>query len=216
MKEHDKFIKIFKSVESLIKEVYSDNPNASFRWYEEQQSDVEYANKLRLCRNIRNFIQHNKDYEDFIKISPCMQEFLENVLLEIKIKKGVAWDITTSIGRCFFAFEDSFVYEIVEGMSKKKLNVCIVLDADGKLAGIFNTQSICKAITSGKQLKKMKLNNLDRLYTIPKNTTIAFVKKDTEKSTALNYYKNNYQFVLVTENGKQDGKILGIVKNLVR
>ena len=158
MKTHDRFIEIYKSIESAIREVYDEIPEANFKWYEDQQTDVEYANKLRLCRNIRNFIQQNKAYETFIEIAPEMQFFLEKVLLDLKLKKGIAWEISTSAGKCFIPKETDIIYNVAEGMSKRNLEACVVTTEEGTYAGLITGRSLSIAVTSGKQLKKTKIN----------------------------------------------------------
>lgn len=212
VKTHDRFIETYKTIESTIREVYDNIPEASFKWYEDQQTDVEYANKLRLCRNIRNFIQHNKGYETFIEIAPEMQFFLEKVLLDLKLKKGIAWEITTTAGRCFLPKETDYIYNVAEGMAKRGLETSLVLTEEETYAGLLTGKSLSLAVISGKQLKKTRIKALDGLIFKPKNR-VAFIKKDTEKERAAQYFKNGCEFVVVTDNGTQTGKVLGLVKN---
>jgi hypothetical protein len=212
LKTHDRFIEVYKSIESIIRELYPDIPEASFKWYEDQQTNIEYSNKLRLCRNIRNFIQHNKGYETFIDVTPEMQFFIEKVLLDLKLKKGIAWEITTTAGRCFLPLETDAIYNVAEGMAKRGLETCLVLTEQGTYMGLLTGKSLSLAITSGKQLKKTKINALDGLTVKPKNR-VAFVRKDTEKEITIQYFKDGYEFVVVTDNGFQTGKVLGLVKN---
>ena len=71
-KKHDEFIAAFKRIEQNIKKLPNVTPDANFKWLEDQMNDQTLITKMRMCRLLRNYIQHEPDYESFITINDGM------------------------------------------------------------------------------------------------------------------------------------------------
>lgn len=179
MKEHDQFINTYKKIEGLIKTLY---PAASeyaspIKYYEDVLAKDELeTDKLRLCRNIRNYIQHHDDYNIFISIDPGMQKFLdsiyENLLIinktcksEMKTLKASTRIVTPQI-------------KLIEAVAKmktiagKKKNNTLVVMKDNQPIGIFNGDCINNAILDGAKIRQSNIIN----YMIPITAKSKFIK----------------------------------------
>ena len=186
MKVHDNFIETYKELESLVREKYD-----SVRTYEETLQD-EDSKKLQLCRIIRNYIQHNSDYESFISISPGMQSFLDDLVYSLHCKNGILKDHMQSIAKfgCLFNETDSVV-DAASMLNKKHRKYGIVINKKGEIIGLLTNDVIStafglKLLTASTKISKI-VDLLDSNYTVkflPVTTTMDFVHKDLELNSS--------------------------------
>ena len=167
MKEHDKFISTYKEIENLVRNICQDS---SPMIYLEEKYESE-AQKIRLCRIIRNYIQHNNDYESYIKITPSLQKFLEGLKKEVELSLSRASEIMTPLKKAPTINYNNKLYETVNYMNKKKVD-CVFCIKNGDVVGLFDNSSIRKALSSpitkttkindyliNKKLKKVDIND---------------------------------------------------------
>lgn len=165
MKAHDKFIETYKELESVIRDEYE-----TVRVYEEQLPEVD-SKKLQICRILRNYIQHNADYEKFIQISPNMQSFLEEQVYKVQSLKGVLKDAMLSVAKYGCLFDDTCsVIDAAAILTKKKRNYGIVVNKTGDVIGLLSKSIISdlvgeKAITSTTKISKI-VDKLDVNYRV--------------------------------------------------
>lgn len=187
MKAHDKFIETYKELESVVRDEYE-----TVRSYEEQLPDAE-SKKLQICRILRNYIQHNADYEKFIQISPNMQSFLEEQVHNVRCLKGVLKDAMISVAKygCLFSETDSVV-DAAATLTKKKRDKGLVLSKTGEVVGLLSKNVISdlvgeKAITASTKISKIvgKLDTDYRLKFLSSSTPMDIVKNDLEKDSEL-------------------------------
>ena len=187
MKMHDKFIETYKELESAVR-----NEFENVRAYEESLPD-EDAKKLQICRIIRNYIQHNADYEKFISISPDMQSFLESQVYKVRCLNGVLKDAMLSVAKYGCLFDDTeSVVNAASILAKKKRNSGIVVDKKGEVIGMLSKSLISdligeKAIAVNTKINKIS-SRLDTDYTLkfyPATTPMDVVCRDIESNPSL-------------------------------
>ena len=75
----DKFLVAYKAFETLCR-----TAGKEVKELEEELGETDpKVQKIRLCRQLRNFVSHN-DYEDFIQIHKGMIKFLKDEIKEFK------------------------------------------------------------------------------------------------------------------------------------
>lgn len=180
MKMHDKFIESYKELEGLVREKYE-----SVRAYEEQLPD-EDSKKLQICRIVRNYIQHNADYEKFIQVSPGMQTFVDDLIYELHCQNGVLKDHMLSVAKygCVFKVGDT-VSESAAMLDKKQRDFGFVVNTGGEIIGLLTKSVISTAFGMGLitgATKIAKINHLlDKNYVVkflPVTSTMDFVNSE--------------------------------------
>lgn len=84
----EQFLESYKSLESLLRGVYGSSMTVLN--YEEQSSEPE---KLRICRLVRNFLQHTPDGVKFLVPTEAMCRFLRQESVQIAAKSEKAKDL---------------------------------------------------------------------------------------------------------------------------
>ena len=151
MREHDEFIKRFKKIEQRIRERYGDGKN--FKWLEDQISDEDVKGKMRLCRTLRNFIQHEADYENFVSISNGMMTFLDD--LYRSVAQGSSSVTVNDLSTCI-KMSDTI------GAAIKKLNSygnVLPIVEDYQAFGKISVNEVFQALANGKTLES-KISSL--------------------------------------------------------
>ena len=87
--QHDNFIAAFKRVEQLVRNYPGAPEGANFKWLEDKMTDQKIQSKMRMCRMIRNYVQHEEDYGEFIGIADGMISFLNSLYAQLSKTTGV-------------------------------------------------------------------------------------------------------------------------------
>lgn len=87
--QHDNFISAFKRVEQLIRNYPGAPDGANFKWLEDRITEPKTQSKMRMCRMIRNYVQHEEDYSEFIGIADGMISFLNSLYAQLSKTTGV-------------------------------------------------------------------------------------------------------------------------------
>ena len=151
MKAHDNFIATYKELEKIL--------DIQVREYEDSLPEDE-AQKLRLCRMMRNYIQHTGDYEKFIAIAPGMQLFLEETVKKLKCKDGTLKDNMLSVAKYGFVSETDTLADAAVMMQKKKRTDNIVLDKNGAYCGYITKSLISDLFGAGSITGKTKISKI--------------------------------------------------------
>ena len=149
-KLHDEFIKTYKELENII--------DMSVREYEDSLNDID-SQKLRLCRILRNYIQHNDDYDKYVSITPYMQEFLKSILYKEQIKYGTAKEHMISLAKYGVLSMSDNVAITLALLMKKGRDQTFVIDDKSENVYIVTKSMIADGIING-VTKNTKLHKL--------------------------------------------------------
>ena len=187
MSLYSEFISCYKELESLLQ--------ISVREYEDTLSESE-SQKLRLCRQFRNFIQHNDD-ETFLVISDDMLSFLKNVIYQIKIRDGIAKDKMISIKKYGYALLSDTIFDCAATLCKKALPEIPVFDDKMQYFGFVSKEMISDYFASGSLTKITKIQKYKDNLLYP---DIFIVSEETPMLDVLSYKHNHpetqYIFVI--------------------
>lgn len=184
MKMHDKFIESYKELESIVRNRYE-----SVRVYEDTLPEDD-SKKLQICRIVRNYIQHNADYETFISISNGMQSFLDDLIYKFHCENGLLKDHMLSVAKfgCLFN-ESDLVLDAASLLDKKNRQFCIILNKKGEISGLLTREIIstafgCKILTASTKISKL-VDLLKKDYIVkflPVSSPMDFVNKEVEQT----------------------------------
>lgn len=194
MRIHDDFIRTFKELETEL--------GCSIRIHEETVAEETDAKKLQVCRILRNYIQHEADYENFIAISPGMQKYLSDYLMNIRRKKGIVKDFSETLTKYGSLSDQNTLFDAASLLKHKNKHVLPVIQLDKTntyhihlISKAFVSDCFADGITKNTKLAKL-------LSSIPE-ADVQYVMSDTPTSDI----RRQGDIVLVTNT---KGKIIGV------
>lgn len=187
------FLEKYKSVESSLR-----SKGIDVKEYEDTLN-TDDAQRLRLCRTLRNYISHNEDGKTFVEISSDMLNFIEK--LDIDINKD-ALKIKDIMEKKALITEDATFIEASKSLDK--FSILVIVDSNKEFVGLFTDKQLRKMISDGKTTKACKVKD----YAIKPKIQIKKYHKDT--------LWENVEFdglILVTSNGND---VIGLIKDVNR
>lgn len=143
------YLEKYKKLEELLKQS-QDCPDSIFELESEYNNSKE-AEKLKLCRLVRNYLQHNTDA--FIEPTEAMIKFLDDEIFALESKFLKVKDQYT---RAKAISEDLTFKEAILLLNTK--NFLPVVNKDNLVIGTFNDNVIRKSIKNNKLNNKIKTN----------------------------------------------------------
>lgn len=153
MTELQKFLAEYKRLEEAIRN--ADNNLCKLSWVdavpvsptvlslEDEISDPDMKDKLKLCRNVRNYAQHHSD--NFASSSPAMTAFVSRIVRDIDLLDGSYKDIMTKCPVVLMA--SSTVKECADAFSRTDADWYPVTDSSG--VGYITKDSFVRAVADG-------------------------------------------------------------------
>lgn len=147
-KKHDEFIAAFKRIEQNIKRLPNVASDANFKWLEDQMNDQALITKMRMCRLLRNYIQHEPDYESFITINDGMIEFLHVLNKSLCKSLDGLRPMMIPISEADFLSSDALVCDALARLTNGASSIVYYSTSTNQF-GIFNQSCINEAILQG-------------------------------------------------------------------
>ena len=201
-KNHEKFLTNYKNLESILatktkedmaKISWISEPTDNMTVYDlENHSTQEMMNKLRVCRVLRNYAQHNADAEEFLAISDKEVLFLDNV---ISAMKNTDPKLKDKMKRITCPTVSDPVSSVLGLLLQKKIPYCPVTDTDGILKFVVSEHDICVWLNSGITLKT-------KLSKVPE-TKNNFLTGSTTDSYLDFVEKNGDNLMIVVKDGNE-------------
>lgn len=139
---HDDFLQQFKILEELLNRVYDGMRVLDF----ENTLSGDDAEKLKLCRIVRNYIQHHSDGMSFTEPTARMVDFLKTLCVSLRAKEQTVKDIMTPV------YPFRFGKIKMNAVGKKFINTgrCWfpVVDENKQFCGILSLRDYTKIIFS--------------------------------------------------------------------
>lgn len=132
------FLELYKELEGAVR----DNTDlGSVLDYENTLEGVDYE-RLKVCRIIRNYVQHNSDGESFLAATPEMAGFLNKLIKQISSNTKKVRSVYSRVK----ALEiNEPILNFFINTYDKKLNWFPVVD-NGKLVAIIDKEMVFEAI----------------------------------------------------------------------
>ena len=189
----EKFLNLYREYETLLRDFGLD-----YKELEEKSEDL-MQNRLRINRQLRNYLTHNHD-AGFLEISDKQLLFMEKLIKEQKcsmdiLKKHVK---TVKVAACTYA---DTLEDVLTKMIKLKVERLPVYD-DVCVLGFVSWMEVLKAYMSEKRPKTAKLTVVKKL-----DKKIVCMKSDALMSDVFNVGKD---MICCTDTGDKNGKLLGV------
>lgn len=185
----------------------------------------KFKEELDYCRVVRNFLTHNPKVNGVYPIIPSkeMVDLLQHCVNIIN-NPPKALEYAIPADKMLIANINSNVLDIIEMMNRFTYTHIPVLDDDDKLVGVFSDNTVYSYICKEKKITisdKTKLSSFTEYIKLDEhlNEYFEFVPKKTMLYEIEELFKYNYQskrhkllsVVYITENGRRDEKILGML-----
>lgn len=196
-KQNDTFLTTYKALEKELTDM-----GLSIKDYEDRlvnNGNTDAADKLRLCRMIRNYLSHHADGDELVTVNNNLSAFIKSLIIMINNTKLKAKDSYVPVSRSKRLIrKPESVRDIIDEFNKHpKENILYVISGDNKLLGQINSTDVLAVLYSISRLSDLKKTPADNLI---KKTNVVTVDKDT----VLSDIKADYCIVM-----KNKDEILG-------
>ena len=196
-KQNDIFLTTYKALEKELTDM-----GLSIKDYEDRlvnDGNTDAADKLRLCRMIRNYLSHHADGDELVTVNNNLSAFIKGLIIMINNTKLKAKDSYVPVSRSKRLIrKPESVRDIIDEFNKHpKENILYVISGDNKLLGQINSTDVLGVLYSISRLSDLKKTPADNLI---KKANVVTVEKDT----VLSDIKADYCIVM-----KNKDEILG-------
>ena len=168
-----------KKVSWLDADNYDDEDINVF-WLENHAKDGSIQNKLRLCRMIRNYAQHNEDYKSFLAMQSDMILFINKVLKDLGCIDKTAGQLCKKVQALS---EKSILSDCCTALINKKTDWLPVVDSkSNKCLGIVTNNHILSWISDGATLK----TKISSLLSVKNEKAMTLVQDDVKYNSIPN------------------------------
>ena len=158
----------------------SDDEDINVFWLENHAKDGSIQNKLRLCRMIRNYAQHNEDYKLFLAMQSDMILFINKVLKDLGCIDKTAGQLCKKVQALS---EKSILSDCCTALINKKTDWLPVVDSkSNKCLGIVTNNHILSWISDGATLK----TKISSLLSVKNEKAMTLVQDDVKYNSIPN------------------------------
>lgn len=192
-KQNDTFLTTYKALEKELTDM-----GLSIKDYEDRlvnDGNTDAADKLRLCRMIRNYLSHHADGDELVTVNNNLSAFIKGLIIIINNTKLKAKDSYVPVSRSKRLIrKPESVRDIIDEFNKHpKENILYVISGDNKLLGQINSTDVLGVLYSISRLSDLKKTPADNLI---KKANVVTVDKDT----VLSDIKADYCIVMKNKN----------------
>ena len=196
MTKNIKYLEIYRRFESVLK---ADGKYFTVKDYEDSlEKDKIKQNKIRMCRLIRNYIEHEN--HTFLEATDEMIAFLEKEMIlidesEVPVKKKMV-PVKSAIR------DTDLIVVAADYMTKKKYDTIPIFDKTDFSVGVLTYESIVKYIASGDFSKAKKT------AVIVAKHKFGFIKEDTSMKEVRKLLDGKKVFLVLNDSKKVVGWII--------
>lgn len=203
-KSIEDYILLYKRIEQNIKRMPGAPADANMKWFEDHVTDKSTQAKLRLCRLIRNYAQHEPDFEAFLSISDGMFDFLNGInkfvcksnndlrMIAIPVNSATYFKASDTVG--------DLLTELTRGVRS------VVYFSNGlKQYGVFDMQSANSMLRRGATLNS-QLYEYESLLKTSRDSIVTAYASDSKDMFA-NEISSGIKIVVLNDNGDLVGII---------
>lgn len=182
--QNDTFLTTYKALEKELTDM-----GLSIKDYEDRlvnDGNTDAADKLRLCRMIRNYLSHHADGDELVTVNNNLSAFIKGLIIMINNTKLKAKDSYVPVSRSKRLIrKPESVRDIIDEFNKHpKENILYVISGDNKLLGQINSTDVLAVLYSISRLSDLKKTPADNLIkkanvvTVDKDTVLSDIKAD--------------------------------------
>ena len=183
-KQNDTFLTTYKALEKELTDMGLSIKDYVVRLVNDGNTDA--ADKLRLCRMIRNYLSHHADGDELVTVNNNLSAFIKGLIIMINNTKLKAKDSYVPVSRSKRLIrKPESVRDIIDEFNKHpKENILYVISGDNKLLGQINSTDVLGVLYSISRLSDLKKTPADNLIkkanvvTVDKDTVLSDIKAD--------------------------------------
>lgn len=213
------FLQLWTKFEKWLKNKYKDFDVFSSESIHKNEILKKDPNFWLSYKNLRNVIVHNDLNIPIANITKKGLEDFNNKIDQIMHPKK-AKDIC--IKNVYDAKYDSKISDILSEMKKREYTNVPIVDKNKEVIGIFNYYTLFLYVNDNAEIvlepEKMEISEFKKYYSLKNNELeFEFVGKEVNINDIMNIFDKNVETnkkigaLLVTENGKSNEKLLGII-----
>lgn len=219
----EEFLDKYKQMETLVRNEYNLDNNESVMNFLINNKDFKVIeNELDLCRDTRNLLSHNPKINGEYAVYPSeeMIKLLDKVIQKVARPLKASNVMVKKSELCYMSMEDK-VRDAMATMKENSYKHIPILE-DGVLVGLFSAKTVLDImVTEGADAfsaeitfdmiqKYISIENVtSNKFTFVGNSTLVNEIKDIFKEDIDN--KERINIIFVTQHGKRDEKLLGII-----
>lgn len=220
---NEQYLELYKQLEDLLDKRYPKKGTNSSVWLYEKENEGEPAKRLAIIRETRNFIAHTPKFEQAspVVVNQEIVEYLQMLIQELECPK-TAFSISTKRENLIMGSLETKVIDALSAMKEKGFTHFPILDRRDYLLGVFSEGTISSYLADSCSLlidEKMQLSFFKDYLEIGnhRSESFDFISKNTSVNDAKALFDRNMTekkklaVLFITEAGKPDQKILGIV-----
>lgn len=221
----DEFLNLYKTLEEVLSEKYSDRTRNYGSVVVQFMNDAEgrqFKDKLNLCREIRNLLSHHPEVngESIIEPSQTMIDFLNEVIDYVK-RPPLAISYATPFENLLKASLSNKALTVMKKMEKRGFSHVPVIE-DKRFVGVFSVGTVFVYISENTpmvNIEEMEIRDFMNYLPVDFHTTerFRFMPKTTTVTEAKTAFEQPHQrsrrlaAVFITDNGTQSGRLLGMI-----
>jgi len=163
----DQFLATYKTLEGMLRSQDSMQTVLSY----EDTLNAQEKDRLTICRQIRNYMQHHEDGLSFLAATPEMVAFLDSLIEREKSKEECAKDRLYKLAPVSV---DAKLSDAAERFAKTKRDWMPVVDREGVYIGILTPLLLLQANSTNnktakiektideKEMRKMKIKTMEK------------------------------------------------------
>ncbi len=198
LKNTTKFTDEYRSLETALRENGTDYKTL------EDGADEARQDRLRICRQMRNYIIHHQD-EGFLDITDKQIRFIEEELQKQKMSGDVLKKHLKTVKTSCCTLDDLLI-DVFGKMDRLSEAFIAVLSDDKHFIGILSIHDAIKTYTANARPKTAKVKSVRKL--IPADESVFHAPTERMEDIP---DKSEYGFIICTEDGTPEGKVLGIL-----
>ena len=219
----EEFLDKYKQLESIVRNEYNLGNNDSvinFLISNKDFKDIE--NELDLCRDTRNLLSHNPKINGEYAVYPSeeMIKLIDKVIQKVARPLKASNVMVKKSELCFMGMQDK-VKDAMTAMKENSYKHIPILE-DGVLVGLFSAKTVLDILVNeGAEVFSgdMDFDHIKKYITMENivSNTFAFVGNSTLVSEIKEVFKEDVDnkerinIIFVTQHGKKDEKLLGII-----
>ena len=217
------FRELCNKFEDLVRIKYKvKDDEGAFNKLSMQKEYKKFEKDINLIRKIRNLLSHGEckvEGKTAIEINENIIEKLKEI---ISLLENPPLVTSRYITEMFVVDLEEKLEKLIKVMNEKKISHVPVLDKDKKLVGVFSENTIFSKLSEDEIIeigKEYKVKDYEKYIKLENHSSeyFDFIKRNEELASAQNLFNKSIKkdkklvMLFVTENGKKNEKILGIL-----
>lgn len=188
MKKQEQFLSLYREYETLVRDKGQDCKDI------EDKSDDLTGNRLRMCRNFRNYLSHQND-PGFLEVSDVQIKFMQKRIADLKNGEDILKKHLKTIAAGTVISNETCVQGISK-LEKIKYPMIVVVETKTNKYSTCSIYNMASAVSKSKTTKISDIKS-SKDYTILSPTVMM---KDIPQN----------KIIICTDDGTETGKLVGV------